>query len=119
MCALIIVMTLYLPNHLLLGPFTVTLGPTLQIVSITWLIAGLTFGLRKGLIYSLLNCAPVVYVGLISYSLHIWQQPFFTGPTPWLLCGVPAVAVHSYHFLEQPVRNLYRKRRKLMTASVA
>ena len=53
------------------------------------------------------------YIGRISYSLYIWQQPFFNhfdpaGPRSLrshpLLCGCMAFvcAVASYHLLEQP-----------------
>jgi peptidoglycan/LPS O-acetylase OafA/YrhL len=57
----------YLGTRVMLGKFTVTVGPTLQVVAITWLIGSVTFGKAP----RLLNVRPTIYVGLISYSLYI------------------------------------------------
>jgi peptidoglycan/LPS O-acetylase OafA/YrhL len=63
-----------------------------------------------------LEWRPVVFTGLVSYSLYLWHAPmlvFFercniVPPTPWqvagVLAGVYAVAVVSYLLVEQPVR---------------
>jgi peptidoglycan/LPS O-acetylase OafA/YrhL len=59
--------------------------------------------------YRILNFAPVMWVGRISYSLYLWQQPFFYAqtrqPAYKLLLGV-ALACLSYYFVEQPVLRL-------------
>ena len=43
--------------------------------------------------YRLLNAAPVVWLGRISYSLYLWQQLFVFGlrPRPWYRCSWPSV----------------------------
>ncbi len=54
------------------------------------------------------------WVGVISYSLYIWQQPFFYsigryGALPLLLFAV-AVAVLSFYMIENPVRTRLNQR---------
>jgi peptidoglycan/LPS O-acetylase OafA/YrhL len=56
----------------------------------------------------LLDARPVRYLGVISYSLYLWQQ-LFTGPSAryadatWFVpLFALAVAALSYHFIEQP-----------------
>jgi peptidoglycan/LPS O-acetylase OafA/YrhL len=64
----------------------------------------------------LLNSRPLVWVGLISYSLYLWQQPFLNMEvSSWitafpvnLLAAFLAAAV-SYYLVETPILNL-RKR---------
>jgi peptidoglycan/LPS O-acetylase OafA/YrhL len=56
----------------------------------------------------LLNSRPLVWTGLLSYSLYLWQQPFlvFDGPLNYLsvrLMLTFAVAYVSYRFVEQPM----------------
>jgi peptidoglycan/LPS O-acetylase OafA/YrhL len=53
-----------------------------------------------------LNVEPVCWVGRMSYSLYLWQQPFCFSPTiavaysPWLSLGC---ACASYYLVEQPM----------------
>ena len=66
--------------------------------------------------YGFLNIAPMVWVGEISYSLYLWQQPFFnrTAPALWtsfplnVLCAV-AAACMSYYIIEKPCRKLGKR----------
>ena len=59
--------------------------------------------------YRVLNFAPVMWLGRISYSLYLWQQPFFYAqvryPAYRLLYGV-ALACLSYYLVEQPILRL-------------
>jgi peptidoglycan/LPS O-acetylase OafA/YrhL len=63
--------------------------------------------------YWILNISPMVWLGKISYSLYLWQQPFFFGPpgTPAyrLFFGV-GLACLSYYLVERPVLGLREKR---------
>ena len=63
--------------------------------------------------YRFLNIAPVVWLGKISYSLYLWQQPFFSAPPGQpayrLLLGV-GLACLSYYAVEGPVLKLREKR---------
>jgi peptidoglycan/LPS O-acetylase OafA/YrhL len=59
--------------------------------------------------YWILNFAPVVWLGQISYSLYLWQQPFThaaDNPVPaWRygIFGAFAMACVSYYLIERPV----------------
>ncbi len=57
-----------------------------------------------------LNAAPVAWLGRISYSLYIWQQPWLARegfwmrlPLPLCLAGATTCAIVSYYFVEQPM----------------
>jgi peptidoglycan/LPS O-acetylase OafA/YrhL len=62
----------------------------------------------------LLQWRPMVYIGLISYSLYLWHWPLIVlgqyangmdMPTPYLLFAMSVlVASISYHLVEQPFR---------------
>jgi peptidoglycan/LPS O-acetylase OafA/YrhL len=59
--------------------------------------------------YRILNVTPVVWLGQISYSLYLWQQPFMHSakdPSPPLRSGLlwaMAVACVSYYLVERPL----------------
>lgn len=64
----------------------------------------------------LLSLKPIVYVGLISYSLYLWHWPVlvlgkystafraYEDNLPWLLLLSFVLAVASYRFVEKPFR---------------
>jgi len=63
-----------------------------------------------GPIYRLLHWRPLVQLGLMSYSIYIWQQPFLNPHSGHWACRWPAnillalaAAVISYRFIELPV----------------
>lgn len=63
-----------------------------------------------------LNSRPFVAVGLISYSLYLWQQPFLNRGSSAMICAFPlniilavAVAVFSYFIIEKKALNLRQK----------
>jgi peptidoglycan/LPS O-acetylase OafA/YrhL len=59
--------------------------------------------------YRILKFAPVVWLGKISYSLYLWQEPFFFNPSRQsayrLFLGI-GLACLSYYLVEQPVLRL-------------
>jgi len=72
---------------------------------------------RKG---AVLNSTPMIWVGLLSYSLYLWQQPFlvFDGPLNNLFVRLLltfVVAYISYRLVEQPMLRL-RSRKPDLTA---
>lgn len=99
--------------HLLVG-FKYYLLPTFECVFtlllVHWLLSGEGGLLRRGL-----EAWPVVQLGLISYSLYIWQQPFTIWPGMiWLHFPLNVffpviVAVGSYRLVEVPMRKLIRR----------
>jgi len=103
-----------------LGLVIVPFGPTLQAVGIAGLMLQSILMPAWGF-YRLLNFAPVAWVGVLSYSLYIWQQLFCSQPTSfgwpdfwwmsfpgWLLASFVA-ACASYYFFEKPLMNLRSK----------
>jgi peptidoglycan/LPS O-acetylase OafA/YrhL len=63
--------------------------------------------------YRFLNIAPVVWLGQISYSLYLWQQPFFfalPGQPLYKLGLGMGLACLSYYLVEKPVLVLREKR---------
>jgi peptidoglycan/LPS O-acetylase OafA/YrhL len=68
--------------------------------------------------YWILNVAPVAWIGRVSYSIYLWQQPFFFNSNPhsplFPLWGL-VLACISYYLIEQPI--LRYRDRKRSTAS--
>lgn len=68
------------------------------------------FGAAKAYVLALFQARALRYVGLWSYSLYLWQQPFFLLRARHgfsaLLCLALAVAsaLASYYWIERPVR---------------
>ena len=61
------------------------------------------------LVGRVLNSRPLVFVGLISYSLYLWQQPFLNrgGDAPWTAFPLNitlaiTLALASYYIVERP-----------------
>lgn len=64
----------------------------------------------------LLSCRPIVFIGLISYSLYLWHWPLFAFSTYWALeprsliysLAIVAIsfllAVLTWHYVETPFR---------------
>ena len=79
---------------------------------------------HEGRIGRVLNAAPLVFVGWISYSLYLWQQPFLNRASDAAIAQFPlnivltvAAALGSYYLVERPSLQLRkrietRKRRK-------
>lgn len=70
---------------------------------------------HQGVIGRVLNCAPLSFIGVISYSLYIWQQPFFNHFDPTWFTQFPVnvfciatLAIISYYCVEQPSLELRR-----------
>jgi peptidoglycan/LPS O-acetylase OafA/YrhL len=69
-------------------------------------------------IAAFLNWRPVVFVGVLSYSLYVWQQLFLNrGSGAWMnafpqnLCLACAAALASYYLLEKPFLGLRHRLR--------
>ena len=79
------------------------------------LIASLMLGTvtaESGLTYRLLNNRPMVALGMVSYSLYLWQQLFFGWPgtsVPLAVTAALMAAVLSYTLLERPLAGLRRR----------
>lgn len=65
----------------------------------------------KGLITKILEFPPLRFVGLVSYSLYIWQQPWAVGPlSAWPTWAkatcVVGCTLASYFLIERPAHRL-------------
>jgi peptidoglycan/LPS O-acetylase OafA/YrhL len=80
------------------------------------------------LIGRVLNAQPLVFIGLISYSLYLWQQPFLnrSGQASWNAFPLNvllafAFAVSSYYVVEIPslaLRKRLERRRAAVSAPI-
>ena len=99
-------------------PFLVIgVGPSLQAFAGAFLIVSYAYGPRDR-IFGFLNTRVMNFIGLISYSLYIWQQPFFIWPSdygfsslvllewPYKVVAMICVASASYLCLEKPLLKL-------------
>jgi peptidoglycan/LPS O-acetylase OafA/YrhL len=62
---------------------------------------------------TVLNSRPLVFVGTLSYSLYLWQQPFLNRGSsatlamfPINICAAATCALLSYYLVERPVLRL-------------
>ena len=82
----------------------------------------------EGRIGRILNSVPMVYLGGLSYSLYLWQQPFLQRTSASPLCRFPlniilaiVAALLSYYCIERPGLRLRRhleQRREQRAASL-
>jgi len=70
----------------------------------------------EGAIGRVLNAGPVVFLGVMSYSLYLWQQPFLHRASSAAIASFPlnillalACALASYYLVERPSLRLRRR----------
>jgi len=95
-------------------------GPSLQAAAATYLICSYAC-VAQGPIFRLLNTPVVVRAGVLSYSLYVWQQLYFTNPEdfgfihpaamawPFNVAMIFLTAGASYVCFEQPLLALRRR----------
>jgi peptidoglycan/LPS O-acetylase OafA/YrhL len=99
----------------LLGRFLHSNTPALQIVGhLRWSL--FSFGIAAVIIWAIeakpviLNNKLAVWVGMLSYSLYLWQMPFMNPawhlPTAYRLTAMLALACASYYLVELPALRL-------------
>ena len=81
-----------LQMHSLLPRPLVPFGTTVKSIAAAYLIASYAIH-RHGVVYHVLNLPPIRYLGVLSYSIYIWQQPFFSDPA---LFGAQNVLVLTF-----------------------
>lgn len=99
--------------EILFVPFGVTAG-TFANVFIAIIIMYSVFGPKKTL-HAFLNLKFISFIGLISYSLYLWQQIFIFGNLGWIrnaplnLLFIFIMALFSYYVIEKPFLKLKSK----------
>ncbi|MES2678380.1 MAG: acyltransferase [Bacteroidota bacterium] len=97
-------------------PLGVTAG-TLANVLVAVIMMYSVFG-PPGIWSGFLNLEPVAYVGLLSYSLYLWQQAFMNVSGHWMtrfpqnVFFMFAAALFSYYLVEKPFLRLKAKFQK-------
>ncbi|GAC1303923.1 MAG: hypothetical protein NVSMB19_14320 [Vulcanimicrobiaceae bacterium] len=86
------------------GLYALTVGYSLTGLAVATILLHVVERPQAALARSL-SSGPVVWLGRISYSLYLWQQPFF-GPTPLgrsplNIVAAVAVAAASYYLIER------------------
>lgn len=72
--------------------------------------------------YRFLNWSVVTWLGRISYSLYLWQQPFCSDPamkSGWLVLAALGCACLSYYVIERPMLQMRERRRAGGASEVA
>jgi len=115
----------------LAGALAIELVATRPSVVPTWVHRGALVSAQNGLIAlaihwsivnagsaigRLLNSRPLRFVGVISYSIYLWQQPFMNSYAPAAfttfplnLVGAGACALASYYAIERPALSFRRR----------
>jgi len=70
---------------------------------------------HDGIVGRLLNSGPLTFIGVMSYSIYLWQQIFLNRDSASVLCAFPlnillvaACALGSYYIVERPALALRR-----------
>ncbi len=98
------------------GAYLFTIGISLRAVSLGCILYWCV-GHASSIVGRILESRPFVHIGLISYSLYLWQQPLFDAQAKGIVFGRSWVAVLyvlllaevSYRCVELPILTLRRR----------
>jgi len=102
------------PVGSLSGKYAIMAADPVNSVACCLVISGLLYS-RNKLLTFVLNNRLSVYIGVLSYSLYLWQQPFANAnilgsfPVSWRLTAMVMAALMSYHFVERPFLRIKEK----------
>ena len=106
---------LYLRTSRILPIADVPFGMTVVGLAVAYLLLSVCFAERTSLLFRLLNLPAVAWVGTISYSLYLWQQPFLYDYSPsnqwWQqfpanIGFAVAAGIASHYLVERPFLKL-------------
>jgi peptidoglycan/LPS O-acetylase OafA/YrhL len=93
------------------GAYSITIGKSLELFSLCLVItAAVSF--PGTLLFRLLNWGPLAYVGVLSYSLYVWNNLFLLGEKYWFnafpfnIACVVGMALVSHYLVERPFLKL-------------
>jgi peptidoglycan/LPS O-acetylase OafA/YrhL len=104
----------YTTEHGKLALISLPFGNAIISLSILFLITAYIFP-SDNIVYKFLNNKIIVHIGVLSYSIYIWQQFFFIGELrgfwrtfPYNIGVIYAVSLGSYYLWERPFLKLKR-----------
>jgi len=113
-CAILLLVISPLLTWFFRGFWLGSIGYTLEGAAITVLLLW-AVERPNTLFAGFLNSRPLVFIGRLSYSLYLWQEPFLTrySVAPWTLFPFNlvlsfALGTVSYYAVERPVLRLRR-----------
>jgi len=112
---ILISLFVYLSGHGKLALISLPFGNTIISLAILFMLIAYAVP-SDNLMFRILNNKIIVHIGVLSYSIYIWQQFFFLGYLkgfwrifPYNLGVIYLVSAASYYLLEKPVLNLRKK----------
>jgi len=94
------------------GAYALPVGQTLELGCL-WIVITAAVWRPRSLLYRVLNYPPLAFVGVLSYSLYVWDNLFLNDEGRWLVNTFPwnwaclvGVALLSYYAVEQPCLRL-------------
>ena len=95
-----------------LGSYLMTIGRSLELAAICLIItAAISF--PGTWLYKILNWRPLAWLGVLSYSLYVWNNLFLYSAGRWTVNQFPfnylclfATAIASHYLIEKPFLNL-------------
>lgn len=99
-------------NQFFKGAYELTVGKSLELACICLIVtAGVYF--PETVLGHFLNWRPMVFVGVLSYSLYVWNNLFLYSEGHWLVNKFPlnylcvfGMAILSYYLIEKPFLKL-------------
>ena len=98
--------------HLLRPEVKVAIGDPIKALVVALVLAWILFGEKAGILHRFLVSTPMVWIGLISYSMYLWQQPLTENsqlPTDMKLVRLVLLGILaslSYKLIESPFLKL-------------
>jgi peptidoglycan/LPS O-acetylase OafA/YrhL len=94
------------------GAYLITVGKSLDIICIA-LVVTAAVSQPGTLLFRFLNWSPLAYLGVLSYSLYVWNNLFLNAETKWMvnlfpiniLCVI-GMGLFSYYLIERPFLSL-------------
>jgi hypothetical protein len=113
----LIVYSILFFDHKTSYPFFPTLVPVFGTALIIY------FNNKENFLYRLLSIKPLVFIGLISYSLYLWHYPIFAigrtteffgdGISKKLFLLTLLFSLISYYFIEKPIKQKSLSKKKI------
>jgi peptidoglycan/LPS O-acetylase OafA/YrhL len=100
------------------GVYGITIGKSLDLACICLIIIN-AVSFPESLLFRIFNWPPLAYIGVLSYSLYVWNNLFLYGGGHWLVNSSPVnytclfiMALLSYYLIEQPFLTLKHRLHK-------